>query len=181
MSVLGRAAALAVAAVLAAAGLEKARSGEATASTLRELGAPDGAARWAVPLIVLAELSVAAGLLWRPGAAATAAGVALLGTAFAAAGAVALAREEEVRCGCLGAGGEGTLGGRQVAALPAWLGAAALVGTAAPPAVSGLEATASLAGVGLVLAGARAVPLARAWRRSRGDRLSARRMYGWQS
>ena len=109
----------------------------------------------------------------------TLAGVALLASAFAVGGLIALRRHEAILCNCLGSGRGGYLGRRQLAALPVWLAAVALVwqGRQTPPPPS--DGAAFLAALGLSLAAIRAFETLGAWREASGDRRSAAEMYGW--
>ena len=169
--------ALVGAGVLLWAALEKARDLGAAASTLRQLGVP-GRATVPAALVVLAELTVALALVFRPDLLWTQAGVMLLAAAFAVAGLLALRRDEPVRCTCFGAGRRGYLGTRQIAALVPWAaGAAFLNVAAATPGPS--EAATLFAGLALALATVRFLPVLGAWREARGDRRSARETYVW--
>lgn len=56
-----------------------------------------------------------------------AASLILLGSGFAAAGLIAIRRRIDVPCNCFGSIGDKSLGWRQVAAWPVWLGAASLL------------------------------------------------------
>lgn len=178
MAILATTVALVGASILLWAALEKARDPGATVSTVRQLGAPAGLANAAV-LIIPAELTVALGLVFRPDSAVTQAGVVLLAGAFAFAGLLALRRDEPVRCSCFGAGRGGHLGANQVLALVPWVGGAAFLHVAHLVAPSPSRGATMLAGVGLVMASLRLVPVLRAWREARGDRRSARETYLW--
>lgn len=179
MAILATAVALVGASILLWAGLEKARAPASTASTLGQLGVPASLAGPAAGLVVLAELAVALGLVFRPDSALTLAGVVLLAGAFALAGLLALRRGEPVPCTCFGAGRGGYLGENQVRALVPWVGGAAFlyVADVASPSPSG--GAAMLAGVGLAMAGVRLIAVLPAWREARGDRRSARETYLW--
>lgn len=170
---------LVMAAVLLWAGLEKARGLASFVSTIRELGAPAGIAKVAAPLLASMEIAVAFGLILRPGSIVTLGGVLVLAVLFAASGLIAVSRRQVIRCGCFGPGGRGTLGKRQIAAVPLWLGAVALVWLEGPPNPSAAAAASSLAAVGLTIAAIRGVAVARASLRARGDRRSAQEMYAW--
>ena len=178
MAILATTVALVGASILLWAALEKARDPGATVSTVRQLGAPAGLANAAV-LIIPAELTVALGLVFRPDSAVTQAGVVLLAGAFAFAGLLALRRDQPVHCSCFGAGRGGHLGANQVLALVPWVGVAAFLHVAPLVAPSPSRGATKLAGVGLVMASVRLVPVLRAWREARGDRRSARETYLW--
>jgi Methylamine utilisation protein MauE len=178
VAILATTVALVGASILLWAALEKARDPASTASTLRQLGAPASLAN-AAGLIILAELAVALGLVFRPDSAVTQAGVVLLAGAFALAGLLALRRDEPVRCTCFGSRRSGYLGANQVLALVPWVGGALFlyIADVAPP--SPPRGAALLAGVGLAMAGVRLVPVLGAWREARGDRRSAQETYLW--
>jgi methylamine utilization protein MauE len=166
------------AAILLWAGLEKARDPGSTVSTLLQLGVPARLAR-AAGLLIVAELAVGLGLVFRPDSAWTQVGVVVLAGAFAGAGLLALRRGERIRCACFGSGRRGYLGANQIKALVPWVGGAAIlrVGDVERPSPSrGAEL---LAGIALTMAGLRLVPLVGAWREARGDRRSAIETYVW--
>lgn len=114
------------------------------AATLRELGiGPPALVRAGALLVPLAELAAGAALVVRPGAALALLPALVLVLAFAGAGLLAMTKRHPVRCSCWGArSAQSELGVRQVAVLPLWLSALALVARAGPgaawPASSGL-------------------------------------------
>lgn len=178
MATVASAVALVAAAIFLWAALEKLRDLPSTAATLRELGLGSiGGA--AAPTLVVAELAVAGGLFVRPDWGVTQAGVALLACSFAVAGAIALRSGRRIRCTCFGPGGAGTLGVIQIIALLPWLGGVAFLRLAEVTRPTPSDAAAMFAAVGLAIASGRVVPVARAWREARGDRLSARETYVW--
>jgi hypothetical protein len=152
-----------LASVFVVGGVEKLRSRSAFARTLTGLRVPGALVPALAVAVPAAEIATAAGLMLAPASRWPAAGLAGLGTAFAAAGLLSLRSPEPVACSCLGAAGEGYLGRRQVLLLPVWLGSAALL-LLAPPAWSftvGIQllALAVVAGGGL-----HAVRIVAAWR-----------------
>jgi hypothetical protein len=171
--------ALAMACVLLWAGLEKARNLSSAASALAQLGVPATSVRAAAALLAALEAAVALGLIFRPGAVATLAGVLGLAGAFAIAGVIALRRNALIRCGCFGPYGDASLGMNQVAALPLWLGGVALLWLQ-PPGESPEAGSASLLAVaGLAMAALRAANALKAARHARDDRRSAEEMFLW--
>jgi hypothetical protein len=170
--------ALAGSAILLWAGLEKARDLGSTAAMLRQLGVPTRLAR-AAGLLVLAELAVALGLVFRPDSRWVVLGVVVLAVAFAWAGLVALRRGELIRCSCFGSARRAYLGTTQIKALGPWLGGAAFLAVAGVERPSPSEGATRLAVIALAMASLRMVPLLRGWREARGDRRSAREMYVW--
>jgi hypothetical protein len=173
-------AALAMASVLFWAGLDKAHRLASVASIMARLGVPASSARTAAALLVVAELAVALGLVFRPGSAATLAGVLGLACVFGLAGLIAFLRNERIRCGCFSPYGNGTLGLGQVAALPFWLGGVALLWLENPgQSPDALRSASWLALVGLTMAALRAVQALKLSREARGDRRSALEMLLW--
>lgn len=98
--------------------------------TLRQLNLPSVERVWF--LVPLVEVGCGALLVFRPHLLATAVAVAVLGLAFASAGAYAHLRHLAIRCACFGQGSSGRLGRKQVLLLPVWWGLAALVWFGAP-------------------------------------------------
>ena len=167
---------LAMASVLVAAGLEKARHLAAFASTLRELGFERGA-RLAASAVIALEIAVAIAIIFQPRSMIAAGGVLALATLFAIAGVIAIRRGGRIGCGCFGPYAGGTLGKTQLFAFPLWVAGAALLrlNEDAP-----LESRlAAFAAVGLTLAALRVASALRAALQARGDRLSAKEMYVW--
>jgi DoxX len=177
MGIVTTSVALAMAAVLLWAGLEKARRPSSLASTLRELGLPRP--QTVAALVIAAELLVALGLIVWSDSLVTVAGVVALATVFALAGLVAVLQDRTVRCGCFGPFDGGSLGRSQVAALPLWLAGASILWLYPPPPSSSVPPAVSFAVVGLMLAAARSVDVLRAWHEARGDRRSAQEMFVW--
>jgi Methylamine utilisation protein MauE len=154
-------------AVLAWAGLEKARNRVPLAQTLAALGVPRVAASAAAVAVPLAELA-AAGIVIAGGPGVVPAVLfTVLGLGFAAAGAVSLASGETVACACFGSS-ERTLGWPQLVALPFWLLAAWSV--AHMPAFGLRDRAVTFAGGIVLLAATRAVPALRAAAGARSDR-----------
>jgi hypothetical protein len=179
MDVLTGATALGLAAVLLWAGLEKTRSRGSLRTALRQLGMPQGAGSITASLVAAMEVVVALGLVFVPGAPWTIAGMVFLSTAFALAGLIALRRDEPIHCGCFGPGGWGSLGKPQIAALPLWLGVAALLWMAKPTPPSLSQGFLLLATVALGMATIRGISASRAWKKARDDRESAQEMLLW--
>ncbi|MDO5499290.1 MAG: MauE/DoxX family redox-associated membrane protein [Propionibacteriaceae bacterium] len=99
--------------------------------------------------------------------------VAVLGVAFAAAGAIALVRRERIVCNCFGARTDGKdrhLGWTHVALLPVWLIAAAVIATPRPTGAPVVEAATLLVMVAVAL-GRAAGTAVRALGRLRHERL----------
>jgi hypothetical protein len=170
---------LALAGLLLAAGLEKARGMAGFMSTLSRLGMTERAARVAAPLLIAAEIAAALGLIFRPHSPVTLSGVLVLGGVFAIAGATALRRDEQIRCACLGSYGDSVLGMRQLAALPLWLAAVVLLWLRPYGDAFDVSAAAYFAAVALTLALVRAITALAAAREARGDRRSATEMLVW--
>lgn len=170
--------ALTGASILLWAGLDKARDPGSTVSTLRQLGVPAGPAR-AAWLLILAELAVGLGLVFRPDAVWAQLGVVVLAGAFAIAGFIAIRRGVQIHCACFGSTRRGYLGTNQIIALVPWAGGAAIlrVTDMEPPSPS--QGSTMLAGLAVTMAGVRLVPLLGAWREARGDRRSAMETYVW--
>lgn len=168
-SLLGAAAQVCLATVLAYSSLSKVPAFGAFGDVLRRLGAGRSAAP-AAALVVAGELLAAVALLAAPAAAWPRLLVALLAAGFAAAGVRALLMRERVHCNCFGAGGGGAaLGVRQLVLLPGWLAAAAAAQAWAPhwSAEEGLAGLAAL----LLAFSARHLPQGvRAWRGLKDDR-----------
>jgi hypothetical protein len=166
------------ASILFWAALEKARDPQMTVSTLQQLGFPAGLAK-AAWLLILVELAVALGLVFRPDSIVTQGGVVVLAGTFASAGLLALRLEKRVRCTCFGLGAHGHLGLNQVAALIPWAGAAAFLNAADVASPSPSQGIGTLATIALTMATLRLVGLFGPWRQARGDRQSARETYVW--
>jgi hypothetical protein len=173
------AAALAMAAVLLWAGLEKARNPNPTAATLRVLGFPRRLARPAAMVLTAAELTVAIAVLFRPDSALTHISIVLLAGLFALAGLIAMGLNERVHCSCFGPGGKGYLGAAQLIALIPWVAGAGLLqlGTRESPPLP--VSAAYFAATSLAIAAARGISVWKARLAARGDRLSALEMYVW--
>ncbi|MBU2697569.1 MauE/DoxX family redox-associated membrane protein [Pimelobacter sp. 30-1] len=123
------------------------------AATLRDLGVrSERLVRAGALLVPLSELGTGAALVLRPGAMVGVLAALTLALGFAGTGIVAMTRRHAVRCSCWGArSARSVLGIRQVAALPLWLLALALV--ARPGAGASWSAAQGLAVLaGLVLA-----------------------------
>jgi uncharacterized membrane protein YphA (DoxX/SURF4 family) len=180
MRILVVAVTLLMASTLLWAGLEKARSLRSVARTLHRLGMPESGSRLVAPLVVAVELGVALGLIYRPRSIVTLTGVLALATAFAISGFMALRRKEKIRCGCFGPHGGAHLGWNQLASLPVWFSAVALVWLNGPTHSSDDGQGASgLAVVALLMAVLRGVSSLRAAHEARGDRRSAQEMFVW--
>ena len=167
------------AAVLLWAGLEKLRDVRTVAASMAKLGLAGRAAPAAAWMIVLAELTVALLLVTVPETPIAPLGLVLLGGSFAASGMVALLRDQRVRCYCFGRTRRSTLGWRQIVAFPIWLTAGYLIWQFAGSPASIREAGASLAMIAILIASLRSADLLSEFRRARGDRRSAERMYPW--
>jgi hypothetical protein len=148
-------------------------------STLEQLGFSALAARRVAPMLVLAEVLASLGLIFQRESVFTFTLVIALSSSFAAAGLIAIIRKRQIKCGCFGAYGNGTLGAPQLWSFPIWLVATLLSWSAlAVPSVFGDQAT-GFAIVCLILASLGAVRSVHLWREARGDRLSAKEMYVW--
>jgi hypothetical protein len=169
---IGGGATVAVAGVLLWAGLEKVRVHREFVSTLTALGtAPRWLRRTGAVAVPVAEVTVAFGLLFWPGNRLPQLGVALLATAFAAAGLLGLRAVQPIRCACFGYAG-GTLGRRQLYAYPVWLAAATAI-AATPPSWTAGTGTVVLAATVLAMAAVRGVSVERA----RRDAAATRRAF----
>jgi hypothetical protein len=158
---------LAGCAVLVWSGLEKLRDRSPLTSSLVALGFPRrlaGGVATACPVLELGTVATVG--LGAPDYLSSGLFVAL-GTSFAAVAGWSLVTRRAVPCACFGRSG-GTLGWRQLGALPIWL----LVGWAALqlPATKPEQLLAVLAYGILVLAAARAIPAMRASVAARNDR-----------
>ena len=168
-----------MAGILLCAGLEKLRDPAPIAGTIRGLGAVGRIAKPAALVLAGVEIAVALGLVFRPDSFLTQGGVVALALAFGSAGAVALLRDEPIRCGCFGAGGSGYLGWKQVTAMLPWFAGAAVLRLLMPaPPPLRVSAT-GLASIGLGIAAARAISVVKAQRGASGDRRSAEEMISW--
>ncbi len=170
---------LIIVSVLIWAGLEKARNSSSARSALRALGAPHSVAGPAVAMITIAELSIAAGLIFMPRSHAVLAAVAALGVVFGVAGLFALWLDASVQCGCFGLSSSGLLGRRQLATLPLWIASAWVLWLERPDSPGLSDGLGALTIVSLGLAVARTIGALRATRVGRGDRLSAQEMLSW--
>lgn len=168
VDILGAAARIAVAGVLIVSAAAKLRSPAAFRSVLRELGVSATRVGWAA--ICSAELLVAVLVLVPVEPVIPAAATAVLGSLFAAAGLYGLRRSHDIRCACFGTGHAGRLGRPQLAALPLWL-LAALGMTWWQPSGSS-EPAALVATALLIVLTVQLVPLVRAMRSARADRLA---------
>lgn len=178
MFLLATAAAVAMAAVLLHAAVEKARDLDPMAATIRALGFPQAVARPAAFAVTAAELAVAIAILFRPDATSTHAAVTALAALFAIAGLIALRSDEPIRCSCFGSGAR-FLGTPQLLAFFVWLAGAAILRagiSAAPPLFTG---AALFASTSLALASLRAAAVWKARREARADRRSAQEVYEW--
>jgi hypothetical protein len=171
--------ALAMAAVLLWAGLEKARDLGPTTSTMRSLGVPLRQARLAAWLLAFTEVGVAFGLVFMPELVWTQIGVVTLTFAFALAGVIALRQDEPIRCNCFGSGANGHLGRNQIVALLPWLAGAGVLHLSLSEPLLLSAGAMRLSALGLTLATWRAIAVWRARYVARGDRLSAMEMYLW--
>jgi thiol-disulfide isomerase/thioredoxin/uncharacterized membrane protein YphA (DoxX/SURF4 family) len=150
---------LLLAALFAVAGAAKLRDRDGTATTLEQFGLAPGWARPGALLLPLAELGVAALLVFDPTARAGAAGAIGLLAAFAVAISASLARGERPDCNCFGQVhsepvGASTLVRNGLLALPAGLVLAAGGRGAAASALDGLgglDTATSLAAAALAL------------------------------
>jgi hypothetical protein len=179
MTVLATALALAMAGVLMWAGLEKLRDLNPAVSTIRGIGLPHRLARRGAIVIATAEIAVALGLVFAPQSTWTLTCLAALTATFACAGALALRRDEPIRCSCFGSGGTGWLGWAQIAALPPWLAAGLTVRLGTPDPLPLPTGAGRFMAVALALACLRAYPLTKAWLAARDDRRSAEEMFAW--
>ena len=109
------------------AGAAKLTAREDFVRTLQGLGFATSQARWVA--VVLPTLEVATGILIQvyPTELISRLAVLSLGMLFATAGVIALQRNLHIDCACLGAPGGSRLGWRQIAALPLWASAIALM------------------------------------------------------
>ena len=167
------------AAVLLWAGLEKLRDVRTVSASITELGLADRVAPAAARLIILAELAVALLLVTAPESPIAPLGLVLLGAIFTASGAIALLRDERIHCHCFGRARGSRLGWNQILAFPIWLTAGYLTWQFATSPASVREAGVSLAIIGIIIASLRTAALLSEFRRARGDRRSAERMYPW--
>jgi hypothetical protein len=166
---IGVGATVAVAGVLLWAGLEKLRAHRDFLGTLTALGAaPEWLRRTGAVGVPAVEISVAWGLLLWPGNRLPQVGVVMLAAAFAVAGLLGLRAAQPIRCACFGISG-GSLGRRQLYALPLWIVAAVAV-AAAPPDWTAGTGTMVLAATVLAMAAVRAVAVERARREAAATR-----------
>ncbi|MFO0960011.1 MAG: MauE/DoxX family redox-associated membrane protein [Isosphaeraceae bacterium] len=180
MTAVGWLVAWALGSVLLGAGLSKLADPGGFASTLEALGAPGWWARRFAVALPLAEVLAGLGVLFAPHWGPSRGAVAVLGCGFAAAGVAGLRSRREIRCHCFGpAAIGGRLGAAQVAALPAYLGGAWLLGRAFPGPPPPAWGASLFAASGLALAAIRVVAVRGAFVEARGDRLSAEEMYLW--
>jgi hypothetical protein len=166
------------ASILLWAGLEKARDPGSTVSTLRQLGVPAPLAAVAA-LLILAELAIAVGLVFRPDSVWIQTGVVVLAGTFAFAGWLALRRGELIRCSCFGSTRRHYLGANQIKALVPWVAGVAILRVADVEAPSPSRGADMFLGIALTIAGVRLIPVLGAWREARGDRRSAVETYVW--
>ena len=110
-------------AVLMWAGLEKIRSPSSLAASIQALGGPPRFATIAAVIVPVAELATVTFVVAGVSPYLPAALFAVLGVAFATAGARAMQSRAEVACACFGTS-ERRLGWPQLAGLPLWLLAA---------------------------------------------------------
>jgi hypothetical protein len=166
---IGGGATVAVAGVLLWAGLDKLRVHRDFLGTLTALGAaPQWVRRSGAVAVPALEISVALGLLLRPGSRLPQFGVVVLATAFAVAGLLGLRAAQPIRCACFGLAGS-SLGRRQLYAFPLWI-AAAIAIAAAPPAWATTTGTTVLAATVLAMGAIRAVAVERARRAAAATR-----------
>lgn len=177
VSLLATVVAVTTAAVLLRAAVGKVRRPDDPASTMTRLGVPRKVATLAAAALIVAELAIAAAVLFRPDAALTQIAVVALGILFAAAGLRAMRLDEPVACNCFGSGG-GDLGLLQVILLIPWTASAAILHYGAPswPAERG---AAWFAAAAFAVAALEAAGLIPAMLEARGDRRSAEEMYTW--
>lgn len=152
-----------LAAVFIVGGVEKFRNRRAFTRTLTGLqlgGVLVPVAAIGIPTV---ELITAVGLMLVPATGWPAAGVAVLGIAFAVAGLLGLRQGQPVVCSCLSAASDSYLGWRQVWMLPLWLAAAALI-FLDPPKWTVLQGLQLLAFVVVAANGLHAVKVVKAWR-----------------
>lgn len=175
---LATAVAVAMAAVLLHAAVEKARDLGPLAATIRALGFPPLVAHPVALAVTAAETGVGLAILFRPDATATHAAIVALAAAFAIAGLVALRSDEPIRCSCFGSGAR-FLGKPQLIAFVAWLAGAAILraGIAAAPPL--FTSAALFAATSLALASVRAAAVWKARAAARADRYTAQETYEW--
>jgi hypothetical protein len=180
MTALGLCVAMVMAAVLLWAGLAKFTNPGGIASTLQALGVPATWSHRVSGLIPFSEVVTALGVLFAPHSLWTLVAVVALGGAFALAGFVAALRKERIPCHCFSSGATGGyLGLTQILALPAWVGAAAILYCGIPIPLPLATGASLFAAAGLAIATLNAVALRKVVREARGDRLSAEEMYAW--
>jgi hypothetical protein len=164
--------------MLSWAALEKARNLSSVTETIRLLGCPPRLSRAAAWSLVIAEIGIVIGLVYDRSSAWTQAGIAAIAIAFASAGILALRIGKPIRCNCFGTGKWSALGPKQIATLPIWLFAAALLSLEQyTPSLE--HAAIQVAAVGLCLAALRAPAVLRTQREAFADRRSARETYAW--
>lgn len=168
-----------VAGILFWAGLEKIRDLTPLASTMHALGVPLRIVRPVAGLLALAEISVAAGLVFRPDSVFSQVGIIALASTFAWAGIVAWWRGEQIHCNCIG-GMNRTLGLTQVVAFIPWLGTAAFVHLVIRDPLAFSAVAIQFCALGLVIAGVRSITILRARFEARGDRVCAMEMFLWR-
>lgn len=169
---------LMMAGVLLRAAVEKVRDLRPTAATIRALGVPDSLASVVAASVTVAELAVAAAVLFRPDATPTHLGIVALAVAFALAGLLALRRGEPIRCNCFGAG-SADLGKTQLLALAPWVTGAAVLRLGFAEAPDLTRSAVCFAATSLTLAALPLLAVRKAWLEARGDRRSAQEMYAW--
>lgn len=179
MTLIATAVALAMAAVLLWAGLEKARDIPSTAAMIRALGFPRRLAWPAALLVTVAEMSIALAVLFRPNSTSTHISIVLLAGLFALAGAIAMGLDEPVRCSCFGMGSKRYLGVTQLIAFFPWLAGAIFLRLGIQETLPLSAGAAHFAATSLAIAAARGVGVWKARIEARGDRLSAQEMYKW--
>jgi hypothetical protein len=175
---LATAAAVAMAAVLLHAAVEKAHDLGPMAATVRALGFPSAVARPVAFFVTAAEFAVALAILFRPEATATHAAIVALAAVFAVAGLLALRSDEPIHCSCFGSGGR-PLGLPQLLAFAGWVAGAGFLRagiSVAPPLSSG---AAWFAATSLTLASMRAFAVWKAWREAHFDRHYAQEVHEW--
>ncbi len=144
-AILGIGVQVVTATLLIVAGAQKLAAPDRFEETLRAIDLP--LVRSLVVGVPLMELLTASLILVRPFPLLAAVLIVILGGSFGAAGLMALLQRKTVQCACFGPLGDGTLGTRQLAAVPLWLIAAA--STLYLPGVSGATGVAVIAALAL--------------------------------
>lgn len=168
--------------ILLWSGLEKLRTLEASSETFadfRHLLAP----KRAVLMLSLAEFSCVVGLVIAPASLLTMGLVFCLATTFAFGGIWAIVAKKRIRCNCFGSLGSNNsiLGKAQLIWFFLWLSGLLFLHFFPPEPVTLERGVTLFASVCLIVTCVRASETLHATRRSRGDRMSAKRMFKWLS